>query len=38
MSYRLAPDEVMEDHAEASRWARRSFEAAVRAQVPKRRA
>jgi DNA transformation protein len=38
MSYRLAPDEVMEDHAEAALWARRSFEAAVRAKVPKRRA
>ncbi|MFO7189024.1 MAG: TfoX/Sxy family protein [Pseudomonadota bacterium] len=32
MSYYQAPEEVMEDAAEAARWARRAFEAALRAR------
>jgi DNA transformation protein len=35
MSYYQAPDEIMEDHEEAAVWARRSYEAALRAQKTK---
>lgn len=37
MSYYLAPDEIMDDREQAAVWARRSFEAALRAQVTKDR-
>jgi DNA transformation protein and related proteins len=33
ISYYLAPAEVMEDREEAARWARRSFEAALRSRL-----
>jgi DNA transformation protein and related proteins len=37
-SYYRAPADVMEDPAEAAKWARRSFEAALRAKAaPKKR-
>ena len=36
LSYYQAPDSVLEDPNEAARWARRSFEAAIRADVSKR--
>ena len=37
-SYYRAPADVMEDSAEAAKWARRSFEAALRAKAaPKKR-
>jgi DNA transformation protein and related proteins len=38
LSYFQAPDVVMDDCAEAARWARRSFEAALRGNVAKGRA
>lgn len=34
MSYYLVPDEVMDDREVAAEWARRSFEAAMRARPP----
>jgi DNA transformation protein len=36
MSYYQAPDEIMEDREEAAVWARRSYEAALRAQKSKK--
>ncbi len=36
MSYRLAPDDIMDDRDEAAQWARRSFDAALRSHSPKR--
>lgn len=35
MSYRQAPDEIFDDRELAARWARRAFEAALRAQSTK---
>lgn len=35
LSYYQAPEEVLEDQHEAALWARRSFEAALRANVSK---
>ncbi|HEY4481284.1 MAG TPA: TfoX/Sxy family protein [Candidatus Brocadiaceae bacterium] len=35
MSYYQAPDEIMEDREQAAVWARRSYEAALRAQSSK---
>ena len=35
LSYYRAPDEIMEDREEAAVWARRSYEAALRARSPK---
>lgn len=37
LSYYQAPDAVMDDCADAARWARRSFEAALRANAAKGR-
>ena len=37
MSYYRAPDEIMEDRDLAAVWARRSYEAALRAQQSKRK-
>jgi DNA transformation protein and related proteins len=37
MSYFLAPPEMMDDPEAAARWARRSIEAALRAQVARNR-
>jgi DNA transformation protein len=36
MSYYQAPDGIMDDRELAAIWARRSFEAALRSQAPKR--
>ncbi len=36
MSYYLAPDEIMDDHEQATLWARRSFAAAERAAAKKK--
>ena len=35
MSYYRAPDAIFEDYAEAARWARRSYEAALRGNATK---
>ncbi|MBI2993748.1 MAG: TfoX/Sxy family protein [Gammaproteobacteria bacterium] len=37
MSYYLAPDGVMDDRELAALWGRRSYEAALRTRVPKRK-
>lgn len=37
MSCHLAPDDLLEDRDKAAAWARRSYEAALRARKPKRR-
>jgi len=37
MSYYRAPERIMDDRHEAAIWARRSFEAALRAQRPKKK-
>lgn len=37
LSYFLATAEILEDPEEAAQWARRSYEAALRARKPKRR-
>ena len=37
MSYFLAPDDILDDREQAAEWARRSYEAALRTPVPKKR-